>query len=389
MRKILKPKYLTMVSFLVLLAVMCLLGISSVCAGAKKTALYFLNTGKLNISFIEDTYSEEFIGKYEFISANGAFHRLIGARVVNDRYRMDNGYLTSISDKFDLDWHMENTVSFRDALQERDIPFVYVNTPYKIHKTDKQLPAGVEDYSNENTDFALSYLRKHNIPVLDLRECIASEGLDHYSMFYKTDHHWTAEAGFWATGKVTDFLAQQDSSFAVEESLLDASNFNFDVYEDVFLGSAGIRVGEIYAGLDDMTVISPKFDTRFTFTVESEDIHREGSFADTFLFMDLLTTDNMLQSDSYALYCRGCHDLLKIQNYGTGYAPKKILMLIDSFSNVVIPFMSLGYEQTHVIDLRKFEGDLMAYVDDYDPDAVVILYNPGAYGERSMFSFIK
>ena len=358
-------------------------------------ALIWLNTGKLDISVVETMYSEEFTGKYHFITANGAVQRLMGARVVNERYKLDNGHLTYTVPKEDVDGFAENTVALRDVLKERGIPFLYVNAPFKIHEEDKQLPVGVEDYSNENADAFLSFIEEQNVEVLDLRDCIADEGLDHYSLFYKTDHHWKAETGLWATGIISDRLAQISSSFAVNSDLWNPANYSFDVYEDAFLGSSGVRVGEVYAGRDDMTLITPNFKTELTFSVDSEDIYREGTFSEAFLFRDNLISENMLESTGYAVYGNGIHDIIKIRNYGTeidgAFQPKKILMISDSFGNVVTPFLSLAFEQTHVLDMRMFEGNLMDYIDDYDPDVVLIIYNPGAYSDnnKDMFDFLN
>lgn len=395
MKKIFKTKYLTMVCFLVFVTTMCLLTIPSFYMGAKRMALIWLNVGKLDVSVIETMYSEEFTGKCWFINGNGVIQRLTGARVVNERVKLDNGHLTYTIPKENIGGFAENTIAFKNVLEKQGIPFLYVNAPFKIHEVDKQLPVGVEDYSNENTDEFLSYIDELGVDVLDLRDCIADEGLDHYSLFYKTDHHWKAETGFWAAGKISDRLAQINSSFAANPDLWNPSNYSFDVYEDPFLGSSGVRVGEVYAGVDYMTLITPNFKTELTFSVESEDIYREGNFSDVFLFREHLTAENLLKSTGYAVYCNGIHDILKIKNYGTGIdgtcQPRKVLLINDSFGNVVTPFLSLAFEQTHVLDLRLFEGNLMDYVDEYDPDAVLIIYNPGAYNDdnREMFDFLN
>ena len=66
-------------------------------------------------------------------------------------------------------------------------------------------------------------------------------------------------------------------------------------------------------------------------------------------------------------------------------------MLQDSFSLVVIPFFSLGYERVDYLDLRLWDGDLLAYIDETGPDAVVVLYNPGALEDNNtvMFDFLR
>jgi hypothetical protein len=75
----------------------------------------------------------------------------------------------------------------------------------------------------------------------------------------------------------------------------------------------------------------------------------------------------------------------------------KILLLGDSYSYVVLPFLSLGVSDITTLILREFEGDLMEYIDENQFDTVVILYAPfmiGGHDDTSsdnynMFMFDK
>lgn len=395
MRKLLQTKYLTTLCFLCVLALMFALGIAPVYRGFLTTADHYAGTGELDFSLVEAQYTEQFKGKTLFITLNGAWQRMAGARVVNQRYKLDNGHLSYIIEEQNVEGMARNTVEFRDALAEMDVPMVYINTPFQIHRQDKQLPESVEDYSNENADRFLSCLKEADVPVLDLRESMAADGLDHYEMFYKTDHHWTAEAGFWAAGEIADYLSAMDETYAVQESLRDPSCYNFDVYEGIFLGSAGRRVGSIYAGTEDFTVITPAFETEFTFSAENGEILRQGSFYDTFIVPEKLRQGDLLASDVYLTYCGMNFTQMTIHNRGTApdtrSTPKRVLLIRDSFSDVLIPFLAMEYEYLDVLDLRGFKGDVLAYVRAFAPDMVVVIYNPGAYTDTNlnMFEFLN
>ena len=397
MKKIFQTKYLTALLFVLLLAVVYTFSLSPFLKGFRIAAENLLNKHTLDLSAVEQKYHDGFAGTDYFVTLNGGFQRLMGAREINDRYRLDNGQVTYIIGECDVDGIAENTVRFRDALQEMDIPMVYVNAPFKINESDKQLPVGVMDFSNENANRFLSRLDESGVPTLDLRQNIEEEGLDHYSLFYPTDHHWTAEAGFWATGQIVEYLAGLDDSFAVDNRIFDLSHYDKSIYEDIFLGSAGRRVGPLYTGFDDITLIRPRFDTALSFSVEKKNILRQGNFADAFLFMQRLTLKDMFNTNAYSVYCGTDYGLLKVRNFGgeqnlqPGCTQKKILLIKDSFSCVVIPFLSLAYEDVHVVDLRYLEDDLMEYIHSYQPDLVMVLYNPGAYGTNNlnMFDFMN
>lgn len=380
--------------FLIYLSVTFLTNLTPLYNGIRDMGYTLVKFGIVNPTLFETAYTDGFSGKNGYVTGNGALQKLVGARIVNERYKQDNGHLTYIIDEYDVGGIAEKTIAFREVLETMGIPFFYINTPFKVHRTDKQLPAGVEDYSNENADRYLAYLKKENIPVLDLRDAMEEDKLSHYDMYYKTDHHWKVEAGLWATNRISVFLAQQDAGFAVDNSIWDPSNYEHTLYEDVFLGSSGRRVGPLYIEREDFTLITPKFETNLTFCDKQAGTSREGSFRDVFLFMGNLVAEDPYKSNTYQVYCGANRGKIEISNYSAieniTIADKKILIIRDSYSDVVIPFLSLGYAQTHAIDLREFDGDLMEHIAFFEPDAVLIVYNPGAYKDNNeMFDFLQ
>ena len=393
MKKLFSTKYLTTVLFLLLLAVSFLMSIVPFLYGCRVAAWDLLYKHTLNLSVIEELYQDSFCGKNFFVTLNGGFQRLMGAREINQRYRLDNGHISYVIGEIDVDGIASNTVDFRNALQELGIPMLYVNTPFKICEFDKQLPDSIEDYSNENANRFLAVLADNGVTYLDLRRSIAEDNLDHYSLFFPSDHHWQPETGFWATFKIIDRLTELDSSFAVDAQITDFSHYNQTVCEGVFLGSAGRRVGPLYSGFDDITLITPKYETKFSFSVPAKGILREGSFEDSFLFPEALTPEDIFNSNGYGVYCGDDYGLLKLRNdtVEPSATAKKVLLIKDSFSNVIIPFLNAAYEELHVVDLRYLEKDLMSYIEEFQPDLVLTVYNPGAYNTDNLvlFDFLK
>lgn len=397
MKKFLSANHLTSLCFLILLGAM-LVGSLRPCYYIAYQQLQNLRAGEgLSIADIEYNYNDSLPGKQQYITLNGAFQRLLGMRHVNDRYRMNNGHLTYVMPQSDVAVHAENTIAFRDILAEMGIPFGYVNTLFKIDPLDKQLPDGVEDFSGEVTDRFLSALEQRDVTVLDLRKREQEQGLDHYSLYFVTDHHWTPEAGFWAYTQTAKWLESLDSSFAVDPALMDDANYTHTVYEDIFCGSAARRVGPLYAGLDDLTVIRPVFDTSLSFSVPDEALYREGSYEETLLFYKHLTRENMLENSVYGVYLGEDKSLLTISNHSRSQAldiqstPKKLLILKDSSALVVAPYLALSYDEICLIDLRLFEGSLLEYIAQYQPDMVLAMYNPGALElhNLNMYNFIR
>ena len=392
MKKI--SKYITTICFLLLIGGFYVFSIYPAGAGIKSMFIGLSQGQRVGPAVVESVYREKFPAQNFFVSINGGFQRLMGIRYVNTIAKLDNGYITYLVEEADMTGLAANTVEFRDGLAERGIPFLYVNAPFKVGADDKMLPVGVEDYSNENADRFLEILRENDVNVLDLRQEMRSQNIDHYASFFATDHHWTPETGFWAVSEVVDRLSKIDSSFSVDEKLLDLSNYNIDIYEKALLGSSGRRTGPLYAGVDDFPLITPKFDTSLRFYASRESLEREGSFRDTLIFEEHLEQDSVFYPLTYVTYCGSDYALLELSNRSSMMelemqsTPKRIVLIKDSFSEVVIPFLSLCYDEILCIDMRTLYRSAFMYIDEFQPDAVVVLYNPGAYVNNDvMFEF--
>jgi len=147
--------------------------------------------------------------------------------------------------------------------------------------------------------------------------------------------------------------------------------------------------------MDDFTLITPTFETGLTVSAEDGEVSRDGSFSDVFIDRTQLYPDNLFVSNVYSAYCCSGYSHMEIRNHKTDNSspctPKKILLIRDSFSDVLVPFLSLGYAQLDVIDLRSFDENLIQYMEETRPDMVLVVYNPGAYEQKNsnMFDFLK
>ena len=383
------------VSFLLLLGIFFMLGIKGFAGGCLNEARSIASGKGISIERLERYYNERVPLKNALITLNGGFRKVIGQREVNERYRLDNGQLTYVIPELDMTMIAENIVAFQKELASRGIPMAYISAPFKVDPEDKQLPPTIEDYSNENADRFLTVLEENAVPYLDLRKSFAASGKDHYDWFFSTDHHWTPQAGLYAVHAVTEFLEKLDSAFAVQPAVLREENYTATTHEAILLGSCGRRTGPWYSGFDDITILEPAYETKLQFTAPNDGIDRTGSFAETIFFTEHLTRSHCFENDVYDVYCGKDYGLMQLKNLtepgSTDTAPtgKKLLVLQDSFGLVTAPFLALGYQECTFLDLRLFEDSLMRYIEEYEPDMVLVFYNPGALEDNNwnMFDF--
>ncbi len=337
---------------------------------------------------LETAYQENMHAKDQLVNLDGALYNFAGRSRMNDVVKLNNGHLTTVREQsVAAPQNADSVIYAHQWLDMLDIPFLFVLAPYNICALDKQLPIGVTDCTNEDADVFMEVLYDNQVPVMDLRKTLHEEGKDHYEMFFITDHHWTIEGSFWAFQKLTDYM-ETEWGFQTDPACRELSNYQIDVYEDWFLGSKGKRTGPDFAGMDDFSLIYPKFDTQMSLSIPAEEEYRSGNFYDTIFAMDRIENEN---ADCYSLipydaYIGGVYPLVIHENPGAA-CDKKILMIKDSYASPVEAFLSTCFTQVHCLDMRKYEGRVGDYVQEFQPDAVICFYNTQIVTNAEMFWF--
>ncbi|SCZ81257.1 hypothetical protein [Pseudobutyrivibrio xylanivorans] len=128
-----------------------------------------LTSESVTVDSLENEFSSKIYMKNKYLNLNGAMAGALGMQgFYSDLgiYVTDDNYIVSPSDYTTTDYEYEQTVAFRDFLEENGIQFLYVNEPTKY--VDDNLfykEFGIETYSNRNADKFLNRIREANINV--------------------------------------------------------------------------------------------------------------------------------------------------------------------------------------------------------------------------------
>lgn len=324
-----------------------------------------------------DYYSSNLLlGRMKFVELNASFNKFVGMNIVSGTDSvvvMRNGYLTFEASPISTEYAEESTAYFSDWLSEKNINFLYVQCPPKENPLDNQLPHGIEDNYNLNTDNLINGLAEKNVPYIDLRQNLNADFDDHYSCFFKTDHHWLPETGVWAAGQIANELNRL-YSYGINPEIGNLSNYNIDIYENHFLGSQGKKVTLKYTDPENFSLIYPKTNTDFTVQFEKQD-KISGSFEKTLLDLSHLETIDYYNSFVYSTYFRGNPSITTIHNNKLDNG-KRVVYIADSFSACVIPFLAMEVEDMLALDLRSFNGSVTKAIEEFNPDTVIVAYNP-------------
>lgn len=358
---------------MVLSAIWCLIFLSYFGNGTSQ-----LIKNALNANEAEEYLCDNILAKDTFINIYGFFQKVMNVNIIDDKdngflVKQDNGQLVNVGvQKYQVEDsknRLDNMLLFNQFLNSCGIECVYFQMPAKNSKNENHLPNGVRDYGDELRDYTVEYLSDGGMRVIDLRKEFEDTGYLLQDVFFNTDHHWRPKYGFITNEIIAECLSQY--GFEISETALDINNYTIETYRDWFLGSIGKRVGIFYAGVDDIDLIYPNFETYLSFG------DRHGTFLESMIeYSDHcnIKEKDYFRINQYEAYTGGNYPFIEITN---NMPPnnKKIIIIKDSMSNVIIPYLALQCEYLADIDLRYLQEvdmeSMKVYIDNFKPDIVI------------------
>lgn len=347
------------------------------------------------IKGVEDIYNKDlgFAGK--FIHCWSITQWILGTELLDDaesRYLIKDStgnlyfpyFENNEGSVYDL---AEKTISYSNLVESRGSNFIYIQAPNKVIENYSSDTVFAFNDANKSADKFLNYLEEKNVNTLDLRKKLPNSGLDLQDLFYKSDHHWKTKTAFWGFQEIFKYL-KNNYNLDLNDLYISLDNYNTKLYENCFLGSLGRRVYTPLSTIDDYLLIYPKFDTDYEVINGAQNTTiATGDFLNSIVINKILDNPD-IKTNRYATYFEWDYGNLIIKN-NTCDNNIKILMIKDSFALPVAAYLSTCVKEIHMVDLRDNEAvNLTEYVQNYDFDIVMMLFNPETFNS-TMFNFEK
>lgn len=280
----------------------------------------------------------------------------------------------------ELNERVLEAVELNQFAKNMGIPFLYIHPPLKSCQYDLTLKKVNRDFTNENISEFIQLLKKEQIDCLDLRINLHEdyEGCEgHYNCFYKTDHHWTFDAGFWACNEIEDEIETR-YNMQFDKSYNDRNMFETRNYKDAMYGSYGHAVEyDALKRREDFSILFPAFETEFRMQIQDKKIDCTGSFEE--VFINYAALDEVVSAGggyAYETVLYGNPPLVQIDNLKNKRGPK-VLIIRDSFAIAVAPYLILGCSELDLIDVRpnngNYTGNVKQYIVREQPDIVIMM----------------
>lgn len=238
-------------------------------------------------------------------------------------------------------------------------------TPSSTEILTDKLPAFAAPFSQSSVTEKLSQMGVSDL-LVPVREALLSahESNKNLDLYYRTDHHWTTFGAFtgykaWAESLgLTPFQEEDFTKETASENFLGTihSKLNIPIQPDIM---------EIYRPVHE-----PSWDVYYDSA--QKPVHSLYS-------MDALNT-----RDKYRVFLDGNHGWTKIVNKDLTDG-RRLLILKDSYAHCFAPFAALHFEETHMVDLRYYNGKIGDFVKEQGITDILVLYHiPGFLKDRNI-----
>lgn len=254
----------------------------------------------------------------------------------------------------------------QEYAQSQGKELLFVLVPYKIvygiHQPEAHLP--IND-PNEDQDEMLKQLYQNGVPFVDLRNSFRDSGAPFDRLFFKTEVGPTPYAGFLSAVEIQNQLREQ---YALE---LDPDGFYTDpaqyeekTFENSLLGNMGRQLGKGYTGVEDVTILRPKFETKLIYRNLREALVQVGSVTETLVNEALLSgIQKPEEVRAMNAYMGGCLQYEKIRNLAKSEGARLLILRDDAFSTMA-PILAPMCSEMTLLNLNSQE-------DPMDFDAVI------------------
>lgn len=299
-----------------------------------------------------ETYTtDQFTFRDEWITLKAASELALGKQENNDVHLCKNGTLIEGFKRPENSVLDSNMSALNTLVGNTDAKVYFALIPDKSDLYSSLLPKNVpNDSEKEVIDYCYGQSNATNV---DMYSALSAHK-DEY-IFYRTDHHWTSLGAYYGLSALAE-------SMGLPCPALDSYTDRHVVSEE-FYGTTWSSSGFSWVDPDTMEIfVNAPEGLKVTSYPQGSPV--EGKLYD-FSFLE--------KKDKYSMFMGGNCPMHVIE---TGNEDKpSLLILRDSYTDSLIPFLLDDFSEIHVLDLRYYRASLKAYIEQNNFDNVLVCYS--------------
>ena len=358
------------------------------------------DSARVAFKAIQGSVNSNITGKFRFLDMHAYLQALMGKNEISDfKYIRSISGALNFGNMFPVDTSLlpefaERVHRFKQLVSEQGNRFLFLNPPDLVIRGGTRYVRGMpyQDF-NVCQDILLDRLREYDVDCLDLRDSLAKSGIGPEDMLFKTDHHWTIETCFQAFINLVDKLEEdKPGTLDPDGYYRDRNNYNSRTYPSSSLGSTGRGAGMAFSGLDDYTIIWPKFKREYHVDKVDQWAGPHSIKGDTekaLLHNAALESDEPYLMLTYNFYLGGLVSWAKILNLDNPDGPK-LLMVNDSFGIPLATFLAPMFSEVQLIWplAENYRKEVEPYVRENHFDYVIVELIPSNFIDEG-FNFFR
>ena len=313
---------------------------------------------------VEEYFADQFPMRDEWTGLKAQSEHLIGKTEFNDVFLTKDESLISQVKKPDQAL-LDKNLGFLNRLAANSAAQVTLGLiPSAAEIWKDKLPQGAESWDQK------AFLEQTNglgIPTIDFWTALHDHSDE--EIFYRTDHHWTSLGAFYGANAVLSTLGKEP---------LQKEEFTPETASDSFYGTLYSQSGIHWVKPDAMEYWVK--DQGLTITS-----WRTGQPVESPLY----DRTYLEKKDKYSSFLGGNQPLCVLKNNGLE-DEGKVLIVRDSYTDSLAPFLAQRFSEVHLMDFRQYRGSLSQYVEENEIDDVLVLFSiPNFISDRNLVFLAK
>ena len=310
----------------------------------------------------EDWVSDHTVLRDRWVQLKATTERLSGKRENNGVYLAAKDTLINRVEEPDPEQVQKNIEAVKGFPAKTNIPVRFALIPTAASVWADRLPAGAPTL--DEAAWIRQLYEAFGGNTLDIAGALSAHRDE--AVFYRTDHHWTSLGARLAADVILEDMGLPPLR---EEELRPTT------VSDSFRGTVYSRAGAWWVRPDEIITMVPE-----------EGISVVSNFTGKEEAGSLYVPSRLEKKDKSAYFLGGNQPVCVIRTQAQG---PKLLLIRDSYSDSLVPFLALRFSEIHLIDLRYYRLSVPSYIEENNLDQALILYGLSTFLEDRNLYLLK
>ena len=312
---------------------------------------------------VEEYFADQFPLRDQWTGMKARTERLLGKSEFNGVYLCGDTLISKVEEP-DMEQVEKNLSYVMHLAENTDARVILGFIPSAAQVWADRLPDGAPTWDQAAFVARTAEL---GLPTADVSASLNAHAQE--PVFYRTDHHWTtlgAYYGYTALMKALDKTALPAEAFSPQTV---STDFHGTLYSQSGIHDLPPDSISFWAEEDGISVTSWR-----TGSPESAALYERTYLA---------------KKDKYSAFLGGNQPLCVIQNEKITDG-SKLLVVRDSYSDSLAPFLAQSFSEVHLRDLRYYRASVARYAAEHGIGDICVLYSvPNFITEKNLVFLVQ